>query len=61
MGEDVTDEEVLAPAVGSPRQVKLGGGSKQVEPDLGAKDAASDIGEQGTVEPTTSLNDIVGD
>ena len=40
MGEDATneeddDEEVLAPTIGNPRQVELGGGSKQIEPDLG--------------------------
>ena len=31
-GEDVTDEEVLAPAVGNLRQVELGGGSSKLSP-----------------------------
>ena len=52
-GEDATDkedenEEESTPVVGSPKEVVLGGGSEQVEPDVGAKDTAADIGEQAT-------------
>ena len=39
------DEEDLAPVVGSSKQVELGGSSKQNEPDVRAKDAATDMGE----------------
>ena len=46
-GGDVSeDEEKSAPAVRIPKEVVLGGGSNQAEPDMGAKDAAADIGEQ---------------
>ena len=60
-GEDVIDEEdedeeELALAIGSPRQVELGVGSEQVEPDAGAKEVAADIGEQAA-----SHEDITGD
>ena len=44
--KDEEDEEESALAVGSPKEVVLGGGSKQVEPNAGAKDAAADMGDQ---------------
>ena len=45
----------------SPKQVVLGGGSKQIESDAGAKDAAGDVGEQGPVEPALSHEEITRD
>ena len=61
VGDDETDEEELALAVGSTKQVELRGSSKQIEPNAGAEDAASDVGEQGLVEPIASHEDITRD
>ena len=48
------EEEMSAPAVG--KQVELGIGPEQVEPDVGAKEVAVEFGEKAT-----SHEDIVGD
>ena len=48
--EDEEDKEELDLAIGSSKQVELGGSSKQIKLDTGAKDAAADMGEQGLVE-----------
>lgn len=45
-GDASEDEEELALVVGSLKEVVLGGGSEQAKPDAGAKDAATDMGEQ---------------
>ena len=55
------DEEESALAIGSPKQVELGGGSKQVESDAGAKAASGDLGEHGIVNPTASHENITRD
>ena len=55
------DEEELAPAARNPKQVVLGGGSKQIEPDMGAKDAACDMGKHGPAESAASREDITRD
>ena len=45
-GDATKDEEESTLAIRSPKEVVLGGGSEQVEPDTGAKDAAANMGEQ---------------
>ena len=66
VGEDETDEEdedeeELPLVVGSSKQVELGGSSKQIGPNVSPDDAASDMGEQGPIEPTASHEDITRD
>ena len=39
----------------------LGGGLKQIEPNVRAKNATCDMGEWGPVEPTASHEDITRD
>ena len=61
------DEDESAPAVGGPKPVEVGDGSKKSEPNMGeygVDDQAvgvGDVGEQGQVEPSASYNDITKD
>ena len=67
VSEDDEDEDESAPAVGGPKQVEVGDGSKQAEPDMGEQGVvdqavrASDVGEQGQVQPVVSHDDITKD
>ena len=70
-GEDASDEEEdedeSAPAVGSLKPVKVCGGSRHAEPDMGEPRVddqaagAGDVGEQGQVELAASRDDITRD
>ena len=49
-GGEVSDdeEEMSAPAVGSPKQVEMAVGHERVEPDEGGKEVAVGYGEKAT-------------
>ena len=64
---DDEDKDKLAPAIGGPKPVEVGDGSRQSELDVGehgVDDQAvgvGDIREQGQVEPAVSYDDITKD
>lgn len=67
VSEDDEDEDESTPAVGSPKPVEFGDGSRKSKPDVGVCGAdeqafrVGDIGEKGHVEPAVSHDDITKD